>query len=173
MDIIYCNVGKMNYYNGLNNDAIIGGGSYNEKHIGFEVNNFTNHNNMFYGYVKATNRTIDITKRYGYSKNADYAEGITVIWFAKCKIVGYYINAKVYRKPLSVPVEHALDRVYREKSVYNISSEYAVLIAPDKRDYPIRRKGRSNVWYGNDETNMKVLKYIKEIESNIYEYTLK
>ena len=60
MRVFYCNIGDMNYYNGIENDSIRGGGSYNEKHIGHEVNNFTNHSGVFYGFVQSNHDTINI-----------------------------------------------------------------------------------------------------------------
>ena len=83
MNIIYCNVGEMNEYNGIANDSIHGGGSYNDDNIGHEVNNFTNHNGTYYGFVQATSDTIDISSNFGAPKNAEYIDDILVIWMIK------------------------------------------------------------------------------------------
>jgi predicted restriction endonuclease len=166
MNIIYCNVGEMNEYNGVANDSIQGGGSYNSNHIGHEVNNFTNHNGTYYGFVQATNNTIDISANFDAPRTVDYADNILVVWIIKQKtVVGYYKNSKVFRKLQSAPDYITVNRKYDD---YNIITNHAVLIPKEKRTFSIlNHQSRNNVWYGDDENNQRILEYIDQYESSL------
>lgn len=171
MQIIYCNVGKMSRYDGIKNDSLTGGGSYNKTKLGHEVNNFTNHSGHFFGFVQAKNDTIWIEKHFDCTSKDDFANNVLVIWCAKNMMVGYYKNARVYRKIQYTPDDVTAQRHYSD---YNITATDAVLIPESIRDFEIPRTnkklniggfGQSNVWYGNDETNKKVLAYIDFLEA--------
>ena len=60
--ILYCNIGEMDFYDGDKNDKPKGGGKYNKDNIGFEINNFTNFNGIYYGYVEPVKRSISIER---------------------------------------------------------------------------------------------------------------
>ena len=162
--ILYCNVGYMKNYNGSAYEQPVGGGKYNSEHIGHEVNNFTDCYGTYYGYVQSVNETIDITKNFGAAKESEYIDGVTIIWTAKKLIVGFYRNARVYRKPQHLPANIARLREYDD---YNIVTTNAQLIPLDDRNYYISDK-RRNVWYGNEEVNNAVLTYIQEYEKNLH-----
>ena len=163
MKILYCNIGEMNSYNGIINDSIKGGGSYNDSHTGHEANNYTNHNGTYYGFVQSNHNTIDISKHFNCDINSEYVDDILVIWVIKKKyIVGYYKNARVFRKLQFTPDEVTK---YRVNSDYNIVSDSAILITKEDRTFLIDYPSRSNIWYGDDNTNERVIQYIQSYES--------
>ena len=164
MYYLYCNVGYMSSYDGCDNEKPSGGGAYNKDHIGHEVNNFTDINGRCYGYVQSRGETIDISRHFGAGKKDDYVDGITVIWFAKHKVVGFYRNARVYRKVQHLDKEIANRRVYDD---YNISSDKAQLISPYERDFIIVGNGQSNTWFGNTEIDKKIENYISSYETQL------
>ncbi|MBR0452277.1 MAG: hypothetical protein IJI78_09825 [Oscillospiraceae bacterium] len=96
--IIICNVGWMNSYNGSTYERPRGGGSYNKTNIGHELNNFTNYYGTYYGYARAPKESIDIVRNLQASRISTYVDGVTVIWHARHYMVGYYKNARAYRK---------------------------------------------------------------------------
>ncbi len=164
MDILYCNVGYMESYNGSAYERPSGGGAYNKDHIGHEVNNFTDCNGIYYGFVQAVNDTIDITKNFFAPKGAEYIDGITVIWTANHRVVGFYRDARVYRKTQHLEAEVAQKREYDD---YNIMSRKAQLIPKrDRSGFFIEAK-RRNVWYGNKETDEAVFAYIESYEAKV------
>lgn len=170
--IIYCRVGWMNTYNGLHNgDAIKHGGSYNKNNIGLEIYNFASYNGIYYGYVQPTNDTINIEKNFNEKKN-DYANNVLVVFVATSDkygqvVVGWYNNAKVYKKYQMIPNKVLVKRKLKEINVFNLCSNDATLILPvEKRNMVIKGIGRSNVWYGNDEMNAKVIRYIDDFNAN-------
>jgi len=107
--IIFFNTGWMDFYRGISNDTIKGGGKYVEKEgWGHEMYNFTNYEGSVFGYVQPTidykygnPDTIKIEK-IGASKRDEKIEGVTVVWTAKhpnnggTRIVGWYLNATIY-----------------------------------------------------------------------------
>lgn len=162
--ILYCNVGYMKNYNGSAYEQPVGGGKYNSEHIGHEVNNFTDCEGTYYGYVQAVSGTIDITKNFDAPENAEYIDGVTIIWTARKKIVGYYLDARVYRKIHHLSSEIAVQREYDD---YNIMARRAQLVPHEERSFIIEDK-RRNVWYGNEKTNIAVMAYIEEYEAKVH-----
>ena len=168
MKILYCNVGDMENYNGLSNDHIQGGGGYIEKNnVGHEVNNFTNHEGMYYGFVQSNNNTIDISAHFGCSKDAEFADEILVVWVVGKKyVVGYYKNARVFRRLHFTPDEITKNRQFND---YNITTQNAVIIPKEERVFQIDYPSRINIWYGNDNTNERVIDYINKYDNNVSE----
>ena len=164
MEFLYCNVGWMRSYNGNTDERPVGGGSYNKDNIGHEVNNFTNHDGTYYGYVQSSGQTIDISKHYSVSKASEYVDGITVIWLSRHVVVGYYLDARVYRKLQYISGDIAEQRVYPD---YKISATTARLIPEQERSFEIKGYGQSNVWYGNEEMDRAVEQYIEDFEKQI------
>ena len=164
MQILYCNVGEMKYYNGIKDDSSPqGGGAYNKNNVGHEANNFTNHNGIFYGFVQSPKNSIKI-ERLECSPKDDHADDVLVVWIVKKKwIVGYYKNARVYRKLQFTPAEIAAER---EHGDYNITTDYAVLIPEQDRNKLINYTSRINIWYGDEATNKEVFEYIEKYDSD-------
>lgn len=175
MPILFCNVGWMNQYDGIDGDSIQRGGSYNEKSTGHEVCNFSNVDSNVYGYVRPTGR-VNIEK-LGAGANDEHAEGVTVIWTAGpdrggTAIVGWYKDAKVYRDP--EPIKNPT-RLQRENGIssYQISAKAsdATLLPIEQRNFMIPRAvkggiGQSNVWYADKpESTELVERALRLVES--------
>jgi 5-methylcytosine-specific restriction enzyme A len=175
MPVLFCNVGWMKHYNGINGDSIVRGGSYNEDSIGHEVCNFSDVNGMVYGYVQPTGQ-IKIEK-LGASKKENAVEGITVVWTAGpdtggTAVVGWYKNAKVYReaqsitKPTHLQKENGLNSYWISASVSD-----AILLPLDRRHLIIPRAvkggiGQSNVWYADKPESAEIVaKVLRLVES--------
>ncbi|MGL5027707.1 MAG: HNH endonuclease [Shewanella oncorhynchi] len=158
MPVLFCNIGWMARYDGIDGDSIQRGGSYNKSEIGHEVCNFSNVDSKVYGYVQPTGR-LNIVK-LGAGRNDDYINDVTVIWTAGpdsggTAIVGWYKNATVYRdaQKLNAPSEL---QIHNGISSYRILADAsdAVLLPVHKRDFMIPRAikggiGQSNVWYAD------------------------
>lgn len=177
MPILYCRIGYMKYYKGqqIGIDEIRDGGSFNKGNVGHEVYNFENYDGKYYGYVEHKG-DMDI-EYYGANKSDKYADGITIVWIARKRInenviVGWYENARLFRKIQKIP-ETVLDkRDDKSKCEFFISTDKAVLVSENKRTFVINKKFH-NTWrnpkneklpngkYLNDE----VLEYIKNYDS--------
>lgn len=167
MRILYCRVGWMNSYQGNAIEKPKGGGKYNEENIGHEVYNYLGYNGKYYGYVEAgVNNSIHVEKLCG-DKKADCADGVLVVWVARKPggrqvIVGWYENATIYRNLQNVPHEAMTTRNLKDYNFYNIFSDKVFLLEIDQRNFKIDGMGHSNIWYGESETDEKVLVYIKK-----------
>ena len=173
MPILFCNVGWMKYYNGIDGDSIQRGGSYNKESIGHEVCNFSNIDGMVYGYVQPTGQIR--VEKLGARKNADYARGVTVVWTAGpdnggTAVVGWYTNATVYREQQSIKNPTTLQKK-NGLDTYRISASAAdaILLPVGKRELIIPRAvkggiGQSNVWFADKpESSVIVAKVLSLI----------
>lgn len=165
--ILFCNVGWMKGYDGIDGDSIQRGGSYNNDSIGHEVCNFSNINGKVYGYVQPTGRRITV-ERLGAEKDESCASGITVVWVASpdsggTVVVGWYVNATVYRElqPIENPTElqerHCLDTY-----LISASAADATLLPVSGRKLVIPKgvaggMGRSNIWYADKPENAEIV----------------
>jgi 5-methylcytosine-specific restriction protein A len=80
VSILFCNVGWMKHYDGIDGDSIDRGGAFNRHSTGHEVCDFSHIDGNLYGYVQPTGQ-IKI-ERVGAAKNADFVSGVTVVWTA-------------------------------------------------------------------------------------------
>jgi len=112
VSILFCNIGWMSRYEGLegkrDTDKIVGGGKWIDDHgSGGEICNFVKCRDGFvYGHVETMkghrDRAIRI-EQLGASADAGYVDGITVVWTATDpdvrgrRVVGWYRDARVYR----------------------------------------------------------------------------
>lgn len=176
MKVIFFNIGWMHFYNGMSsklNDQISGSSKYLKKHgWGHEIFNFKEYSKRYYGFVEA--RSIKIEK-LGASREDDKIDNITVVWTAPhpgggTYIIGWYINATVYRNYQKLPKE--LNRFYKNKgvSLYYASCDEnnAKLLSVDERVIMVHRSqkgwmGQSPVWYANNNPDFveRVITYIK------------
>jgi hypothetical protein len=106
--LLACRVAWMKAYQGdLENDEPCYGGSY--EGLKGEVLNFKPYRGRYYGYAQAPRGKyvkgfgrLDLKKRFKLPKEAEFLEGVTVVWFARDpsgggqKVVGVYRNATVY-----------------------------------------------------------------------------
>jgi len=178
---IFCNIGWMNKYQGLDsNDTIVNGGQFVDENLyGHEIFNFTKDlNGYYYGYVEPGRLKSKEAKNIAIErlKNTlnDYANGITVIWVARppkskgLYIVGWYENATIYK---SEQFNKNTVRRYMNKSVgYYVKSKNVMLLKSSERTLNINevaagRVGRSNIWYAekeNKEFFKRISKYMSD-----------
>ena len=169
MSIIFCNVGWMNHYDGIDGDSLERGGAHNKISIGHEVCNFSNIGGMVYGYVQPTGQ-IKIQK-LGAKKGEDFAKDVTVVWTAGPSsggtvVIGWYKNAIVYREQQTIhkPTKH---QKKNGLSVYRISASAsdAKLLTSDDRTLLIPRRvkggiGQSNVWFADKPESVELVKKV-------------
>lgn len=174
--IIFCNTGWMDFYKGLTNDSIIGGGKYvDTMGWGSEMFNFKSFETNLYGYVqpkidrKYNNPSTIKLEKLGATETDDSLPGVTVVWTATdpynggTYIIGWYINATVYRHYQDPPTNSR--RIYKKNSVgYFIMAKKndGKLLPKDERIVQVQRQkknwmGQSNVWYAdNNPTFVKL-----------------
>lgn len=166
MPIIFCNVGWMNRYNGIDGDSIERGGKFNQHSIGHEVCNFSNNAGILYGYVQPAGR-IKVEK-LGAGKNDDFASGVTVVWTAGPEsggtvVVGWYKDATVYREAQTIAKQSAIQKK-NGVNTYRITApaDKAVLLPVEQRELIIPRAvkggiGQSNVWFADKEESQEIV----------------
>lgn len=181
MNILFCNIGWMDKYDGIDGDSINRGGSYNKTATGHEVCNFTNSDGYVYGYVQPTGQ-IKIEK-LGANRKDEKIDGITVVWLAGPEsggtaVVGWYKNATIFREPQELIYPSSTHRkngitTFRIKALW----KDAFLLPSDNRSLMIPRAvkggiGQSNVWYANtpesDEHVSKVKNLIANFDENLH-----
>lgn len=162
----------MEKYNGIKDDSLQKGGSYNENAIGHEVCNFSDVDNNVYGYVRSAGQ-IKI-ERLGASKKDESISSITVFWTASPEsggtvVIGWYKNATVYREPQAFSKPTKLQKNNGLKH-YRIvaSAKDATLLTVNKRTLLIPRGvkggiGQSNVWYAKLPESKKHVVRVKKL----------
>jgi hypothetical protein len=180
--IVFFNTGWMDFYKGISNDKITGGGKHvDSQGWGGEMFNFKKFQGRFYGFVqpkidkKYGNPSTIKLEKFGGSETDEKLTDVTVIWTAKdpinggTYIIGWYFNATVYR--------------YIQKSPKNSNRQYetiplgfyattkiknARLLSVDERIIHIRRQeknwmGQSNVWYADNNPD-----FIKLVQDYVF-----
>lgn len=175
--IIFCNIGWMNYYDGIAGDSISRGGAYNDTGVGHEICNFSEVAGFYYGYVQPTGGKIKLENINGTTDDSSIS-GITVVWTAGppdggTVIVGWYKNATVFRygqdveNPSQTQKNNGIN-LYRVKAKVNDSC----LLPISQRIFKIPRSvkggiGQSNVWYAKSEDSKSLIESVKSyINSN-------
>jgi 5-methylcytosine-specific restriction protein A len=177
MKILFCNIGWMERYNGIDGDSIKRGGAYNDTSIGHEVCNFTNVNDFVYGYVRPLGQ-IKI-ENLGVDKKTKFVDGVTVVWLAGPEsggtaVVGWYNDATVFRDPQRI-TERTKEQMANGIDSYRVKALWSntVLLPIEKRTLMIPRAvkggiGQSNVWYANSPDSavhrQKVIDLINGVE---------
>ncbi len=177
---IFCEIAWMKYYKGVNdNDKPVNGGKYiDENGNGGEVFNFDPYNHKCYGYVMHYGDEMHIERFDKKLKNSPEVNNVTVIWVAtngdKCKIVGWYENAVMFRYWQSIWIcgeEYYYNFIAKEQDCYRIDENKRNFIIPRA---PQAGKGRgmgqSQTWYADSayaqtEFIPKVQKYLDSIKS--------
>ena len=164
MDILYCNIGEMQDYNGSDTERPVGGGEYNSREIGHEVNNFTKSKGKYYGFVQSSSGTIAVESHFSsVAADKSYAEHILVVWVVdKKRIVGWYKDATVYREWMHLDPDTASNRKYDD---YNVMAEDGTILPEQDRKRMQYGFGRNNIWYGEDEANKKTIEFIEQYEN--------
>ncbi len=178
MRILYCRVGWMNSYYGNAAEKPIGGGKYNIENVGHEVYNYLGYKGKYYGFVEAglnngSQSSIHVENLSG-DRKAEFADDVLVVWVARKPsggqfIVGWYENAKVYRRLQTVPENVMTTRSLKDHDFFNVYSEHVFLIPPQDRIFQIEGMGHSNIWYGKDEFDERVISYIQNYDKNYEE----
>lgn len=176
MSVLFCNIGWMAKYDGIQADTIQRGGSYNKDSTGHEVCNFSDVDGKVYGYVQPTGQ-IKI-ERLGVSKKDQKVSGVTVVWTAGpdsggTAVVGWYKNATVFREPQTLK-KRTKHQKANHLDTYRIvaPAEDATLLPIEKRSLMIPRAvkggiGQSNVWYADSPDSQKIVNQVLElIDSN-------
>lgn len=169
----------MDFYKGLTNDTIVGGGKYVDRMgWGGEMLNFQSFDNSLYGYVqpkidkKYNNPSTIKLEKLGASETEENLSGVTVVWTATdpdnggSYIIGWYKNATVYRHYQDPPRNSK--RKYKNNSLgYFISAKNkdGKLLGIDERIVQVQRQkknwmGQSNVWYADN--NPEFVKVVKD-----------
>ena len=175
--LLFLHVGWMVRYAGADpTDPTRGNFGWLHGHThGHEAFNFLPRSGRLYGYSPSRGQLR--VERLGASKNDDHVDGILVIWIArnpstnKTVIVGWYINARVYReyrRPTDQGAPHIENSVVEYRT--EAASHAGLLLAPDARTFTIptfREQaggyGQSPTWYGLNDPNFRrsVLEYVK------------
>lgn len=186
MNIIFCNIAWMKYYEGFTEeDKPKHGGSFvNENEYGYVCENFLDYNEKCYGFVMLGG---DIALESHFKETTietPNIKDVLVVWVAtnddnEERIVGWYENAIVHREEqyLESYTNSDFALSYRIEAI----SEDCYLIPEEERDFQIQRVTQSgeetvidssNVWYADSsfvETGLisKVTEYIDNYNGNI------
>jgi len=176
---IFCNIAHMKYYRGItDDDKPANGGQYVTKTgKAYECYNFFPVNHFCYGYFQHVGEKLDLARVDKAGRNSDVLHGITVIFVANRKIVGYYENADMFRYCQNfVEPEFDKDHEYWDHW-FQTREENAFLIPDEKRNFEIptaskngsgKGMGQANIWYADSEWAIenflpKVEKYLDSI----------
>lgn len=175
MMVLFCNIGWMEHYQGLNaGDKIIGGGSYvKEEGRGHEICNFSPFRKVLYGCVQPPGAKIDI-ERIGAGPRDNSVGGVTVIWTATrptggTAVIGWYKDATVYRDYQKFSKAPA---IHRQNSIdghwVSAPLNKAKLLPVDERTLEIPRQvkggmGQANVWYADKPESARTVKQVLEL----------
>ena len=172
MPILFCNVGWIKHYNGIDGDSIERGGKYNQHSIGHEVCNFSNNAGTLYGYVQPTGQ-IKIEK-LGAGKKDESVSGVTVVWTAGPEsggtvVVGWYKDATVFREAQKIAKPSAIQKK-NGVSTFRIKApaDKAVLLPVEQRVLMIPRAvkggiGQSNVWFADKEESQEIVNRVTSL----------
>ena len=167
MNIIFCNINWMKYYNGVSEDdkPKYAGVPVKDDSDVFEQNNFRDFNGKCYGYVRSGGDLLLDKHFRGVPQGAKSLKGVTIVWCAAIneeedRIVGWYRDATAYKELISVPL-------YEEEYIdfsFMADAKNCILIPEEERTFVIKtsksstpRKGaiKSNIWYAKSEYAQK------------------
>lgn len=174
--IIFCNTAWMDFYKGITNDQMTGGGKHiDEEGWGQEMFNFKPCNGKLYGYVRVSrDRQISIN-RLGAKNTDDKLDGITIVWTAKhpdiggTYIIGWYKYATLFRN-CQEPAK-SLNREWEQHSLgYCMTAMLSdsKLLSKYERNIRVPKgpkgMGRTNIWYGDNNPD-----FVKTVEQYIHD----
>lgn len=180
MNIIFCNINWMKYYNGAS-------AKDRPKHAGvlvkdpsdvFEQNNFRDFNGKCYGYVRSGGDILLDRHFRGVPQGTKSMKDLTIVWCAaiseeESRIVGWYRDATAYKEMVSLPL-------YEEEYIdfsFMADAENCVLVPEEERTFVIKtskssasRKGaiKSNIWYAKSEYAQR--EFIPRVTEYIEDY---
>lgn len=186
--LIFCNIGWMNFYRGLQGttDKVSGTFSYFKEHKNnvqaHEACNFlTADDGNVYGHVESFrgNNDLDIhLENIGGQDFDEFLDGVSVFWTATHpqeggrRIVGFYRDARVYRKrqcfknhPKARPTgQHKQDKV--DNFRISCRGENAVLLSPDDRKLRLERgpgwMGQTNWWSPDPDSDPEIATFLDQ-----------
>ena len=173
MRILFCNIGWMEDYKGLQSGASIkGGGAYVEKEgRGHEVCNFCDHGALVYGYVQTPGKNLDIERIAGH--DADFVGGVLIVWTAPvggqapAVVVGWYKDATVFRTLSEIRQRAAGARGKTGwtaiDSGRSAKTRCCFQSTPGTHEIPKHKKGlmgQSNIWYADTTEGQPVVESV-------------
>ena len=201
--ILFCKIGWANDYEGKPNDRPQGGGSYNLNNIGHETLNFKSDRGCLYGYVQHSHgekaSQINIEKIDLIAKGKESIDDTLVVWVAnhpnerKIKIIGWYLNATVYRHPQECEATSERYNFFiNETPIIDNNQKFQIedipsyritakeidvtLLPTDERNFEIKKAkekddggigSQSAIWYAEKSLEVKkdVINYIYEFQN--------
>jgi Domain of unknown function (DUF3883) len=154
---LFARIGQMTFYTGPipGDERLIGGGSYNEEHLGDEAFNFkAAGDGKLYGYFQPPkpNYTVALERIDTAARNANALAGVTIVFVAPRAdggqvIAGWYDDAEVRR----VAKKAAPGSPRKRNTNCSASVSGCVLLPRSRRSFEIPRgkggMGQSNVCY--------------------------
>lgn len=174
--IVFCNIGWCSYYDGDENDPLIGGGSYVK-----ETGNGNEHLNYYPievstegvderkilllgSYETKRNRgnlnQTHIEKIHGCSalRKENYADDVIVVWCARNRVVGWYKHATVCRFYETMPMDNEdgteWERWYNVCCLFEDATLLPVEIRDEAKWAVHRHTANSPVTYGFGQSNI-------------------
>jgi len=184
--IVFFNTGWMDFYKGLSNDTITGGGKYvDSMGWGGEMLNFKPFNGRLFGYVqpkidrKYDNPSTIKLEKLGVTEDDESIDNVTVVWTATdpdnggTYIIGWYKKATVFRYYQDPPTNSK--RRYKNNPLgYFVTAKVkdAKLLPLDERVVQVQRQkknwmGQSNVWYADNNPE-----FVKAVKDYIFKGTI-
>ncbi len=169
--IVFCNCAWMENYKGVTDEDIPQRNGKKIKDVDDvqESFNFFPHNHFCYGYLPNYPEVLPLERVENVGGNEEVIHGVTVVWMANRKIVGWYENADMFRRAQ----KFSDDFFSRQKHfhwIYNFKTEEsnAYLIPVHRRNFKIPPKAKSeienkNIWYADSEYAEKI--FIPEVLS--------
>lgn len=182
--ILVGNVGWMARYQGLHNcpDKIVGGGKFVvENGHGHECCNFlASRHNLVYGHFETIKKNVDRQvkiERLGANPSSSVLEHVDVVWVATHpqqrgrRVVGYYLDATVYRRRQEHPkfpsVQHRADQI--GSFMVKANAENAMLLSLDQRDIALGSGpgwiGQANWWFPETSTHRDVPAFLRKVRA--------
>lgn len=173
----FVRVGWMQYYGlQLEPGGPIGGGAYNEEHVGSEIENFKPRRGMCYGFaqVSRTAGGFNLARIAGERNAGDQLDGVLVVSVARRpggsqRVVGWHSKATIYRE--------SHDRPGGGYGVYNFKAQRqrTILLNERFRAWKIPKgaagMGQSTVFYTRyPDGRLRRDRWIREILQNITRY---
>jgi hypothetical protein len=153
----------------------IGGGSYNEHHLGHERFNFADIDGRLYGYFQPGAGAHSLNLHRVQPSAKQFADNVLVVFVAGQMVVGWYRDARVYPAPCSLPAELA---ARRDCCPYycDAPTDHCVLLPTAARKLEIPRgaggMGQSNVTYSLDAAGKpKNAEWIRQVLDFIANYS--
>ena len=162
MALVLFNIGWMRYYKGqTQSDKIVNGGNFIDINAtGGEVKNFKAVGKYLYGYVKPSPGSKINVGKLGASRNASYADHVTIVFTATrpeggSVVVGWYRDARVWRHE---------QRINGRSYYARTSKDNYTLLEVDKRVLRVPRARDPNVEWGFGQSNIR---YVAQSDESV------